>query len=128
MNAIITERQQVLLEKYVAEPGMTEKLKKVKEEKFTLEEYIESKGEYMVDITNGKTYLVLYLKTLSEMVGKKYSVCAPVKNDGTYGAFYVKPLETFKRKWVNPIHTQTKPAQIKQNVYQRLGLNKDNNN
>lgn len=33
----------------------------------------------MSDVTNGKTYLVQYLKALSDLVGKPYAVCAPVR-------------------------------------------------
>ena len=124
MEIIITEEQQLILEKKVKSQALIEKTKKVEEEKFILEEYIEKKGEYMTDITNGKTYLVLYLKTLSEMVGNKYAVCASVRSDGTYGAFYVKPWSTFEKKGYNPMNSVTEPMKLHKNMYQKLGLNK----
>lgn len=122
MHIILSEHQQELLEKFVVQPGMRDKLKKVNLEKAELEDYIEDHGDYMVDITNGKTYLVQYLKALSDLVGKEYAVCAPVRSDGTYGAFYVKPLKTFKKNY-NVITNNTNPTPIKKNLYQRMGLN-----
>ena len=91
MNVIINESQLKLLEAYVAPESAKDRIKGVDVEKEELENYIESSGEYMLDITNGKTYLVQYLKGLSELIGKDYAVCAPGRKDGTYGAFYVKP-------------------------------------
>lgn len=77
---------------------MRNKINKVEDEKKGLEEYIESVGECMVDVTNGKTYLVQYLKGLSELVGTGYAMCAPLRSDGTYGAFYVKPYSSFRKR------------------------------
>lgn len=125
MEIIINERQQQLFEREAKNPQLRDKLNKVKDEKAALENFIESNGEYMVDITNGKVYLVQYLKALSELVGKQYAMCAPVRKDGTYGAFYVKPLDTFERKYGNTFsQNQTRPMRIKQNLYQRMGLNR----
>ena len=124
MDIIINEHQERLLEKYVLPPEMRGQVKRVNNEKMKLEDYIESHGEFMIDITNGKTYLVQYLKALSELIGKQYAVCAPVRHDGTYGAFYVKPLETFRKK-ENTITGTTRPTEpLKQNLYQQMRLNK----
>ena len=109
---------------------MREKIKNVESEKAELEDFIESNGEFMVDVTNGKKYLVQYLRALSELVGKQYAMCAPVRKDGTYGAFYVKPFETFKKTYglsddlgYNNDGIGT-PQHIKPNLYQKMGLNK----
>jgi hypothetical protein len=107
--------------------NMSGLLRNIDAEKAELETYIEAHGEYMTDVTNDKTYLVQYLKALSEIVGKPYAMCAPVRSDGTYGAFYVKPYDTF-RKNINNAPTVmgrgTVPMKRKPNMYQQLGLNK----
>lgn len=126
MNIIINEQQNKIFETKASEE-MRERIKVVNDEKAELEDYIESHGEYMTDVTNGKTYLVQYLKALSELVGKQYAMCAPVRKDGTYGAFYVKPFETFKKMYsqsagLNGGNSVTQ--HIKPNLYQQLGLNK----
>ena len=124
MNVIINESQLKLLEAYVVPESMKDRIRNVDIEKEELENYIEASGEYMVDITNGKTYLVQYLKALSDIVGRKYAVCAPVEKDGAYGAFYVKPYSSFNKKESASIHKNTVPMQRKPNLYQQMGLNK----
>ena len=124
MEIVITEHQFNLLESFIVPAGMKERVKEVEEEKKELENFIESRGEYMTDITNGKTYLVQYLKALSELVGKKYAMCAPVRKDGTYGAFYVKPFDTFIKKQSVSTQNDNKTQSIKKNMYQMLGYNK----
>lgn len=129
MDIIITERQEKLLESYIVPAEMRERAKRVNDEKMELENFIESNGEYMTDITNGKTYLVQYLKALSDLVGKKYAMCAPVRQDGTYGAFYVKPFETFRQSYANGNRSGgavQKP--IKKNLYQQMMLAREDNN
>lgn len=124
MNVIISESQLKLLEAYVVPESMKDRIRNVDMDKDELENYIEASGEYMVDITNGKTYLVQYLKALSDLIGRKYAVCAPVEKDGTYGAFYVKPYSTFQKKESASIHKNTVQMQRKPNLYQQMGLNK----
>lgn len=124
MRIIITEDQEKLLEAQVDTSGMKDRVEKVNSEKVELENYIESHGEYMTDVTNGKTYIVLYLKALSELVGKQYAVCAPVRSDGIYGAFYVKPWETFIKKQAVSQNKNAKPMPVKKNLYQQMGFNK----
>ena len=47
-------------------------------------------------------------------------MCAPVRKDGTYGAFYVKPLNTFiKKQGLNNNNNVAVP--IKKNLYQTMG-------
>lgn len=124
MDIIITESQLKMLEAYVTPPEMKERIKGVEAEKEMLEYYIEKHGEYMMDVTNGKTYLVQYLKALSDLVGKPYAVCAPVRNDGTYGAFYVKPYGSFKKFNSTVPNKATGQVKRKPNMYQQMGLNK----
>lgn len=124
MHIIIDERQEKILEAYVMPRELRDRFKRVENEKKELENYIESKGEFMTDVTNGKTYLVQYLKALSELVGKSYAVCAPVRSDGTYGAFYVKPFDTFRKNNSVSTHRDTVSRPIKKNLYQQLGLNR----
>ena len=124
-HIIVTESQLRLMEGVPS--NMSDVLRNIDAEKAELETYIEAHGEYMTDITNDKTYLVQYLKALSEIVGKPYAMCAPVRSDGTYGAFYVKPYDTFKKS-INPTPASmgraVVPMQRKPNMYQQLGLNK----
>jgi hypothetical protein len=124
-HIIVTESQLRLMEGVPS--NMSDLLRNIDAEKAELETYIEAHGEYMTDVTNDKTYLVQYLKALSEIVGKPYAMCAPVRSDGTYGAFYVKPYDTF-RKNINNAPTVmgrgTVPMKRKPNMYQQLGLNK----
>lgn len=128
MKIIINESQlRVLKEFYSMPDAFKDDAKEVDEDKTILEDYIENHGEYMYDITNGKTYMVQYLKALSELVGKDYAMCAPVRENGTYGAFYVKPYNVFKKKEMsfNNYNTPNVQRPRKPNLYQRLGLNKD---
>lgn len=124
MEIIINPRQFKLLEDYVAAPELKDRIKSVENTKKELGNYIEKSGEYMEDITNGKTYLVQYLKALSDLVGMDYAVCTPVRKNGTYGAFYVKPYATFKKKISIGKGIQT-GVQIKRkpNLYQQMGWN-----
>jgi hypothetical protein len=114
----IKESQLRLLEDIVSD----NRLERIDDEKAELENYIEKRGEYMTDITNGKTYLVQYLEALSKLVGKKYCMCAPVEEDGTYGAFYVKPYESFNKKAsdFNVPSKDLKPMELQGNLYQKL--------
>ena len=125
MNIVINKRQLKLLEEnYSVTPDIKDKRKTVEGEKQQLENYMEKNGEYMIDITNGKTYMVQYLKALSDLVGKDYAVCSSVRKDGTYGAFYVKPYNIFKKKsYGQPITQQGIPAHRKPNLYQQMGWN-----
>lgn len=124
MEIIINPRQFKLLEDYVAAPELKDRIKSIENTKKELGNYIEKSGEYMEDITNGKTYLVQYLKALSDLVGMDYAVCTPVRKNGTYGAFYVKPYATFKKKISIGKGIQT-GVQIKRkpNLYQQMGWN-----
>ena len=127
MNIIINEHQQIIFEKSAASEAMREKIKKVESEKAELEDFIESNGKFMIDVTNGKKYLVQYLRALSELVGKQYAMCAPVRKDGTYGAFYVKPFGTFNSDNEQNIGTNSNNVvtqHVKPNLYQLMGLNK----
>ena len=124
VHVIIDERQEKLLESYIVPPEIRDRVKRVADEKMELENYIESHGEFMTDVTNGKTYLVQYLKALSELVGKEYAVCAPVRSDGTYGAFYVKPLETFRKNQSVSSHKKSVSRPVRKNLYQQMGLNR----
>lgn len=97
-----------------------ERIKTVDAEKEGLENYIENTGTCMVDITNGKTYLVQYLKGLSDLVGNGYALCAPLRADGTYGAFYVKPYSSFVRKERQAPVRRNASKRIVPNLYQRI--------
>lgn len=130
MKTIVVNKKQFnfLNESFTPSPYETEIKQNVKDEKAQLENFIEKNGEYMIDITNNKTYMVQYLKALSELVGKPYAMCAPMKSDGTYGAFYVKPYSTFK-KVGNIAPQQTSSAKIQRkrqpNLYQRMAMNNE---
>lgn len=125
MDILINRHQERILEAFTKPSVLRDRLNKVSDEKAELENYIESHGEFMTDVTNNKTYLVQYLKALSELVGKEYAVCAPVRQDGTYGAFYVKPWDSFKKNYNTSVHQSGTPGTVKQNLYQRMGLNEE---
>lgn len=117
----IRKVHQALQEEYVMPKEMGELADEVDAEKYELERYIEHNGEYMEDVTNGKMYLVQFLKGLSELVGVNYVMCAPVRQDGTYGAFYVKPKNSFRKKASNVSNPNQKPIRhIKLNLYQQM--------
>lgn len=117
----ISKLHQALHEEYVMPNRIGELADEVEAEKYELERYIESNGEYMEDITNGKTYLVQFLQGLSELVGVGYVMCAPVREDGTYGAFYVKPKNSFRKKISNQLpNNQQTTRHIKPNLYQQM--------
>jgi hypothetical protein len=124
----ITESQFKLLESEKNPNPLEIRKAKVEDEKHELENYIEAHGEYMIDITNNKLYLVQPLKALSRLLGKDYVMCAPVKGDDTYAAFYVKPLSTFQDKDMSAMGNmpglKTVPMAIKPNLYQRMQMNK----
>ena len=110
--------------RYKVPQGFRDTVKRIESEKAELENYIESRGEYMTDITNGKTYLVQYLDALSRLVGKGYAMCAPVRSDGTYGAFYVKPWESFRKNHSVASNRKAVQTKVKKNLYQSMGLNR----
>ena len=101
----------------------SDRLRAIQSEKADLENYIEQHGEYMTDITNKKTYMVQYLKALSQLTGKDYAMCAPVRSDGTYGAFYVKPYDTFEKLEWNQggVTNKVNKARKSGNLYRKLG-------
>ena len=113
-------RKKILFESNTNNDVLRNKISKVEDEKKGLEEYIESVGECMVDVTKGKTYLVQYLKGLSELVGTGYAMCAPLRSDGTYGAFYVKPYSSFRKKEAIPNYQSKAPTRRMPNLYQRM--------
>lgn len=119
-NICITERQLRLLE----DKFLKDRLEKISDDKEKLENFIEKRGEYMTDITNGKMYLVQYLQALSDLVGKKYCLAAPVGKDGTYSAFFVKPYDSFNTSpaMENPNRENMKPMELQGNLYQKMGL------
>lgn len=121
MDIVINKHQEKILEAFTNSPLMRNKLKKIDKEKADLENYIETHGEFMTDVTNNKTYLVQYLKALSQLVGREYAVCAPVRQDGTYGAFYVKPWNSFKKNYNNPTQQNGTVIPVKKNLYQEMG-------
>jgi len=119
-NICITDKQLRLFE----DRFLKDRLERIGDDKEKLENFVEAHGEYMTDITNGKTYLVQYLQALSDLVGKKYCLAAPVKEDGTYSAFFVKPYESFNNSpgKVNMNKPNMKPMELQGNLYQQMGL------
>lgn len=126
MKIIISERQLgVLKENFAPTPVDKEKEKTVEEEKEELADYFTKNGEYMIDITNGKKYVVQYLKGLSDLIGKAYGVCASLKNGEIQGPYFVKPYSTFKKTNANPEPTKINSNNSyqtprKPNLYQQL--------
>ena len=54
----------------------------------------------MINIENGKDYLVYYAKGISDSIGKQYVICRVINiNNEPYGSVYIKPLELFKDKY-----------------------------
>jgi predicted DNA binding protein len=58
---------------------------------------IVSNGKKMMNIHNGKTYMVYYDSALSNASGKSVGICRLLRNNETYGSVYVRPMSLFKQ-------------------------------
>ena len=72
--------------------------KSVEKDINSLENLIKNDGIIMVNIENGKEYIVYELYSLANIIGKRYCLCQLVKDYKPYGAIYTKPLKLFKVK------------------------------
>ena len=63
-----------------------------------LERMISHNGLLMLNIENGKEYLVLEDVTLTNLIGKRCCICRLMKEGKAFGPIYVKPLDLFKMK------------------------------
>lgn len=63
-----------------------------------LDNFIYNYGKVMVDIENGKEYLVFEIAALSELIGKRYCICKLIKDGEPFGIIYAKPLDNFRVK------------------------------
>lgn len=64
----------------------------------SLDSVLKSSGNIMMNIRNGKDYLVYYDKSLSNAIGKNYCICRLVKDGQPFGSIRVEPMDLFKRK------------------------------
>ena len=52
----------------------------------------------MINIRNGRDYLVYELLSLANAIGKRYCLCQLLKDGKPYGSVYTKPMHLFKMK------------------------------
>lgn len=72
--------------------------KKINDAKKSLETLLFNSGIVMVNIQNGKEYLIYELKSLVNAIGKRYCLCQLIKDGEQYGTIATKPLDLFKIK------------------------------
>lgn len=73
---------------------------KIRASKDSLNSLLSTYGKKMINIENGKDYLVYYAKGISDSIGKQYVICRVINiNNEPYGSVYIKPLELFKDKY-----------------------------
>lgn len=64
----------------------------------SLDNAIKLNGTVMINIENGKEYLVYYNKSLSDTIGKNYCICRLIKDNQPYGQTRVESMDLFMRK------------------------------
>jgi hypothetical protein len=64
-----------------------------------LENLISREGYQMVNIENGKDYLVYELTSLANTVGSRFCLSRLIKDGKPYGSIYTKPLCLFRPKY-----------------------------
>lgn len=65
----------------------------------SLETFLYNNGVVMVNIKNGKEYLVFELEALTNMIGRRYGLVQLIKNGEPYDTIYIKPIELYRRKF-----------------------------
>ena len=72
----------------------------IKDVKHSLNHMLSSYGRMMINIENGRTYVVYYLQSISDAIGKPYVLCRVVNDEGeASGSVYVKPMALFKDRY-----------------------------
>lgn len=73
---------------------------KIKASKESLNNLLFNYGKIMINIENGRDYLVYYAKGISNAIGKTYAICRVIGMDGEpFGSVYIKPYELFRNKY-----------------------------
>lgn len=70
--------------------------KKIDSANETLKNLIKTQGMPMVNISNGRQYLVYEIVALSEIVGKRYGICQIIKDNEVHGTISIRPMVSFK--------------------------------
>ena len=65
----------------------------------SLETFLYKNGAIMVNIKNGKEYLVFELEALTNLIGRRYGLVQLVKDGEPYDTIYIKPIELYRRKF-----------------------------
>ena len=65
----------------------------------SLETFLYNNGAIMVNIKNGKEYLVFELEALTNLFGRRYGLVQLVKDGEPYDTIYIKPIELYRRKF-----------------------------
>lgn len=65
----------------------------------SLETFLYNNGVMMVNIKNGKEYLVFEIEALTNMIGRRYGLVQLVKDGEPYDTIYIKPIELYRRKF-----------------------------
>lgn len=64
----------------------------------SLKKLIATDGVLMVNLENGKEYVVYEISSIANVIGKRFCVAQLVKDGELYGSLIVKPLSLFKVK------------------------------
>jgi hypothetical protein len=72
--------------------------KRIESDMQSLENLIHRDGIVMINIRNGRDYLVYELLSLANAIGKRYCLCQLLKDGKPYGSVYTKPMHLFKMK------------------------------
>lgn len=70
--------------------------KKIDNATETLKNLVKTQGIPMLNINNGRQYLVFEIIALAELVGKRYGICQIIKDNEAHGTISIKPMVSFK--------------------------------
>ena len=72
--------------------------KQIEANKKLLQRFLTTNGRVMVNIDNGRDYLVFEIGQLASLMGKRFCMCQLMKDNKPFGAIYTKPFSLFKEK------------------------------
>lgn len=64
----------------------------------SLSKLLSNEASIMINIDNGKEYLVYYDSSISNTIGKNYCITRLLKDGKPYGLIQIKPMDLFKTK------------------------------
>lgn len=88
-----------LMNTYNNRQAYTSYIDKVDSANKSLETFLYNNGVIMLNIKNGKEYLVFELEALTNMIGRRYGLVQLIKNGEPYDTIYIKPIELYRIKF-----------------------------